>query len=324
MRPVEVEPRFLRYVVLCRAFVDTMDASTFGSRMPRADWDFIGNMLVPVPEEGMQRAIADYLDRETARLDALIAAKERVLELLTEKRRALITCVVARGLDPRVPLRDTGIPWLGEVPTHWEVWKLGHCASVGNGSTPSRSNTAFWTEGNIPWLNSSVVNRYEATRADQFVTDVALRECHLPLVRSGSVLVAITGQGKTRGQAVVLSFDATINQHLAYVSPDHSRLAPWFLRWTFFSAYGFLRSISDLASCITSRRNLHPPCISRHRFVLRIRSPSRFAQRRERRLSGVCVIFTRCEEDAHGPIDPKSLVFMGRASPSQEIYATFG
>ena len=245
MRPVEVEPRFLRYVVLCRAFVDTMDASTFGSRMPRADWDFIGNMLVPVPEEGTQRAIADYLDRETARLDALIAAKERVLALLAEKRRTLITCAVARGLDPRVPLRDSGIPWLGEVPTHWEVWKLGHCASVGNGSTPSRGNTAYWTEGKIPWLNSSIVNRYEATRADQFVTDIALRECHLPLVRSGSVLVAITGQGKTRGQAVVLSFDATINQHLAYVSPDHSRLAPWFLRWTFLSAYGFLRSISD-------------------------------------------------------------------------------
>ena len=205
----------------------------------------IGTIMLPVPPLPQQRAIADYLDRETARLDALVAAKERVLELLTEKHRALITCAVTRGLDPRVPLRDSGLPWIGEIPTHWEVWKLGHCASVGNGSTPSRSNTAYWTEGKIPWLNSSVVNRYEATRADQFVTDAALRECHLPLVRSGSVLVAITGQGKTRGQAVVLSFDATINQHLAYVSPDHSRLAPWFLRWTFLSAYGFLRSISD-------------------------------------------------------------------------------
>ena len=91
------------------------------------------------------------------------------------------------------------------------------------------------------------MNQYEATTADQFVTDLALRECHLPLVKSGSVLVAITGQGKTRGRAVVLSFDATINQHLAYVAPDHSRLDPWFLRWTLSSAYEYLRSISDAA-----------------------------------------------------------------------------
>ena len=213
--------------------------------MPRADWAFIGNMPVPVPEWRRQCAIADHLDREIARLDALLAAKDRVLGLLAEKRRALITRAVTRGLDPRARLRDSGNRWLDEIPVHWEIWKLRHSASVGNGSTPSRGNAAYWTEGTIPWLNSSVVNQHEVTKADQFVTDVALRECHLPLVKSDSVLVAITGQGKTRGQAVVLLFDATINQHLAYVSPDHSRLDPWFLRWTLLSAYEFLRSISD-------------------------------------------------------------------------------
>ena len=77
------------------------------------------------------------------------------------------------------------------------------------------------------------------------MTETAVRKCHLPLVKGGSVLIAITGQGKTRGQAVVLSFDATINQHLAYISPDPARLEPWFLRWTLLSAYEFLRSISD-------------------------------------------------------------------------------
>ena len=68
-----------------------------------------------------QRAIADYLDRETARLDGLVAAKERVLGLLAEKRRALITRAVTRGLDPCAPLRDSGIPWLGEIPAHWDI-----------------------------------------------------------------------------------------------------------------------------------------------------------------------------------------------------------
>jgi type I restriction enzyme S subunit len=81
----------------------------------------IGAMTLPVPPLDQQRAIADYLDRETSRLDALVAAKERVLGLLGEKRRALITRAVTRGLDPRVPLRDSGIPWLGEIPAHWET-----------------------------------------------------------------------------------------------------------------------------------------------------------------------------------------------------------
>ena len=121
MQPVEAESRFLRYVCLSRDFVDAVDGSTFGSKMPRADWDFIGNMAIPVPRIPQQRAIADYLDRETARLDALVAAKERVLGLLAEKRRALITRAVTRGLDPRAPLRDSGIPWLGEIPAHWET-----------------------------------------------------------------------------------------------------------------------------------------------------------------------------------------------------------
>jgi restriction endonuclease S subunit len=81
-------------------------------------------LRVPIPPLKEQRAIADYLDRETTRLDALVAAKERVLGLLAEKRRALITRAVTRGLDPRAPLRDSGIPWLGEIPAHWVALRL--------------------------------------------------------------------------------------------------------------------------------------------------------------------------------------------------------
>ncbi len=89
--------------------------------IPKAD---IGAMLLPVPPISRQCAIADYLDRETARIDALIAAKERVLALLAEKRRALITRAVTHGLDARAPLRDSGFPWLGEIPARWGVTRL--------------------------------------------------------------------------------------------------------------------------------------------------------------------------------------------------------
>jgi type I restriction enzyme S subunit len=72
----------------------------------------------PIPK---QQSIIDFLDKQTARLDALMAAKERVLWLLSEKRRALITRAVTRGLDPKVPLRDSGVPWLGKIPVHWRT-----------------------------------------------------------------------------------------------------------------------------------------------------------------------------------------------------------
>jgi len=216
-----------------------------GSTFMELSTDEIKSLHVPDPPLPRQRAIADYLDRETARIDALVAAKECLLGLLAEKRRALITHVVTRGLDSDAPLRDSGVPWLGEIPAHWAVWKLGHLALVGNGSTPNRDNPEYWAGGTVPWLNSSVVNQEEVTIADQFVTETALRECHLPLVKPGSVLIGITGQGKTRGQAVVLSFEATINQHIAFVTPNVPGLDVWFLRWFLFAAYEFLRSISD-------------------------------------------------------------------------------
>jgi type I restriction enzyme S subunit len=93
----------------------------------------IGAMTLPVPPLPQQRAIADYLNRETARLDALVAVKERVLGLLAEKRRALITRAVTRGLDPRATLRESGISWLGEIPAHWTTNRLKFIAQISYG-----------------------------------------------------------------------------------------------------------------------------------------------------------------------------------------------
>ena len=81
----------------------------------------IGALAIPVPPLTHQHAIADYLDRETKRIDALVAAKERLLGLLTEKRWALITRAVTRGLDPNVPQQESGIPWIGEIPVQWQT-----------------------------------------------------------------------------------------------------------------------------------------------------------------------------------------------------------
>ena len=284
MKPLGVLPGFLRYLCLWPAFVDEVDASTFGSKMPRADWDAIGNVAVPAPAVGKQRAICDFLDRETARLDVLVAENRRLLEALRERRAALISTAALRGLNPDVSLRDSGVPWIGDVPSHWEIWKLGHLASVGNGSTPNRGQREYWENGDVPWLNSSVVNQEEVTGADQFVTRLAVHDYHLRFVRSGSVVVAIVGQGKTRGRATVLSLDSTVSRHLAFISPDSARLSPWYLKWTLTAAYGYLRNISDdLGSTrggLTCEHLSHlripvPPEVEQQKIVTEIASRTR-------------------------------------------------
>lgn len=121
MRPVMIEHRFLKYICLRRDFIDVLSGSTYGSTMPRIEWNFIGNINIPVPERRIQCIISDYLDSETEQIDALVAAKERLLELLAEKRSAFIARAITHGLNPNVSFRDSGIPWLHKIPSHWTV-----------------------------------------------------------------------------------------------------------------------------------------------------------------------------------------------------------
>ena len=184
----DLDGRFLYYLTVQSAFrrlgATCMTGSAGQQRVPE---NFVRDFRVSVPPLSTQHDIADYLDLETARIDALIAVKERVLRLLADKRGALITRTVTRGLDPDAPLRNFGAPWLEEVPAHWETWKLGHLGRVGNGSTPSRGDGRYWTGGTIPWLNSGAVNQGEVTSSDQYVTQTAADECHLPLLEPGTV-----------------------------------------------------------------------------------------------------------------------------------------
>jgi type I restriction enzyme S subunit len=118
----DLDGRFLYFITASPIFRRLGEASMTGAAgQKRVPEDFVRDFRIQVPPLSQQRAIADYLDRETARLDALVAAKEQVLVLLAEKRRAVVTHAVIRGLDPSVPLHDSGIPWLGEVPAHWEI-----------------------------------------------------------------------------------------------------------------------------------------------------------------------------------------------------------
>jgi type I restriction enzyme S subunit len=115
----KVHPRFL----LCwlSANYETIRNLAGGEQRDGLNLEIVGAIPCPVPPFEKQRAIADYLDRETARMEVLITAKEELLELLAEKRRAIVTGCVIRGITPEVQWRESSIPWLGKIPAHWEV-----------------------------------------------------------------------------------------------------------------------------------------------------------------------------------------------------------
>ena len=110
---------FLRYVLRHATSQEWLDVLCNRATIAHFTVEKFSEMWVWLPPLSQQRAITNFLDRETAMIDELIAEKERLLELLAEKRRALITNAVTRGLDPDVPVRDSEAEWLGEIPRHW-------------------------------------------------------------------------------------------------------------------------------------------------------------------------------------------------------------
>lgn len=125
IRPTDIDRRFLFYYLQSTNFKQEGEASMTGAGgLKRVSPDLLRHHHIPVPAMEMQLRIADYLDYETARIDSLIAEKECMLALLEEKRAALISHVVTRGLDPDVQLKHSGQEWLDQVPTHWDMCQL--------------------------------------------------------------------------------------------------------------------------------------------------------------------------------------------------------
>lgn len=134
----QVIARYLFYVVTSKGFIDAINAETFGSKMPRADWETVGHQPLPLPRLKTQRRIVQFLDEKTARIDGLIEKKRALLDRLAEKRQALITRAVTKGLNPDAPMKPSGIDWLGDIPAHWEVLPVKRCITkIEQGWSPS-------------------------------------------------------------------------------------------------------------------------------------------------------------------------------------------
>lgn len=239
LRPVpdKVDQRFLYYFLLTDYFTNRMRELQRGASYPAVRDSDVYRETMPIPPLDEQRNIAAVLSL----VQRAIEQQERLIALTTELKKVLMHKLFTEGMHGESQ-KETEI---GPVPESWDIQPLGTLAKVGNGSTPKRSNPAYWESGDIPWLNSSKIHELFIETSDQFVTPAAVKECHLPMVPAGSLLIAITGQGKTLGNSALVRFDSCINQHLAYSRFTTDKVVPEFVLWFMQTRYEYLRSISQ-------------------------------------------------------------------------------
>ena len=133
----DMQTGFLFYRLLSKEFINIVDGSTYGTKMPRASWDFIGNQKIVFPKTQEQERIASFLDNKTSQIDELIAKKARMIELLQEERTAIIYQAVTKGLNPNGEMKNSGIDWLGKIPKQWEAKKIQYLGRFQNGISES-------------------------------------------------------------------------------------------------------------------------------------------------------------------------------------------
>ncbi|MGC3334283.1 restriction endonuclease subunit S [Pseudomonas aeruginosa] len=155
LRPYQgVNAEYLYYRVQEDSYMSFCTSSMIGAGgLKRVPTDVINNFKIAAPTLCEQTQIARFLDHETARIDALIEEQQRLIELLKEKRQAVISHAVTKGLDPKVPMKDSGVEWLGEVPAHWQVKRLKHLVpsiTVGIVVEPSK----YYVDDGVPALRS--------------------------------------------------------------------------------------------------------------------------------------------------------------------------
>jgi type I restriction enzyme S subunit len=243
----DIAPSVLAYQLLSRDFIRWVDAMTYGTKMPRANPDQVMGIPVALASAQEQRAIAAFLDRSTAKIDALVAKKERLIELLQERRTTLITQAVTKGLDPNVPMKDSGVEWLGEIPGHWAAKRIKHLSRVV--TSGSRGWAGHYADDGSLFLRigNLKIGAIDLDLSDvQHVRPPAGAEGERTRVRSGDVLVSITALIGAVGVVPDGITDGFVNQHLALIRPSQDDVAARWLGYCVLSRVGQQQLLAEL------------------------------------------------------------------------------
>lgn len=207
----EIVPNFLGYWVQSNGFISSIVANSVGVSYPAINaTDLIRLPIIILPKEE-QNAIVSFLDKKIAQIDTLISKQEMLLEKLAEQRIALISHAVTKGINPDVEMKESGIEWLGEIPSHWNIWKIVHATdSIGSGTTPKSDNNEYY-DGDILWVTTSELRETVIEDTKQHVSSLAINT-YSALKKYPKNSVAMAMYGATIGRLGILGKEATFNQ----------------------------------------------------------------------------------------------------------------
>ena len=216
-----------RYVVYClssKPYLDWMQSVCRGGTRDRVSRSMLGSAQIPVPPFPEERAIADFLDCETAKIDMLIAKNARLIELLQEKRAALITRAVTKGLDLHAAMKDSGVEWLGEIPAHWEVSTLKRIGRIGAGSGFPHDEQGSMDEA-LPFFKVSDMNLPEnQVLMQQQVNTVSLataRRLGAEVFPSDTIVFPKVGAALLTNKRRILARDSCLDNNIMALIPGH-------------------------------------------------------------------------------------------------------
>lgn len=199
VRPSEgLDPAFAGWVVKSDEFVSEVVSRSVGVSYPAINASQLVDVSVPVPPIETQQRIASFLDEKTAQIDALIEPKRVLLERLAEKRQAIITQAVTKGLKPAAPMKDSGIDWIGQIPAHWTKGNIRRFATMKTGHTPARTVTEYWEDCTIPWFTLSDVwqlrdgTRLYIEETSEKISALGLANSAAELLPAGTVIFSRT------------------------------------------------------------------------------------------------------------------------------------
>jgi type I restriction enzyme S subunit len=228
--------RFLFYLVQSAYFRHGLLARVKQSAQGGVYLGDLGGVVGAFAPATEQRAIADFLDRETAKIDALIAKKERLIELLQEKRTALISQAVTKGLDPKVPMKDSGIEWLGRIPAHWRVMRLKFAVvqkpdAIKTGPFGSQLLLSEMAGGDVKVYTQANVVDHDLDEGSSFISSDKYEELRAFTVYPGDILVTTRG---TIGRCAIVPDGAKLgilHPCLMRVQPNPKKVLREFLAY---------------------------------------------------------------------------------------------
>ena len=216
-RPGLADARFARYWL--EHLKPDLAALTRSNTQDNLNAEQVGNLPFPTLGVTSQRVIADYLDRETARIDALIAAKRRMVALVDERWQTVIYDAAAGQLvDHRSPRRKTQVPWLDALPAHWREGQLKLVAKLGTGHTPSRSHPEWWVDPAIPWITTGEVVQMRSDRLEcitdtrEQISELGMENSSAELHPAGTVALCRTASA---GYSAIMGHDMATSQDFA-------------------------------------------------------------------------------------------------------------